>query len=232
LGDTLVEYHGVPLSWQSEYPSALAALSARIGVRPTDAQLARSNDVLLRFNTRVTPRAHEVDDRELFGEVMAALGAVAPLAPQDFDDGVDAFFSVFRGAARVTPGAAETVSALMASGVRVGVLTDVAYAMPRRLVADDLARAGLGALAASTLTSSDVGRRKPDPAGFHVLAERLGASASEMVFVGNERKDVEGALAAGARAVLLWRDEMPAPPWGQQLTVPSLAGLEVALAEM
>jgi phosphoglycolate phosphatase-like HAD superfamily hydrolase len=47
--------------------------------------------------------------------------------------------------------------------------------------------------------------------------------------VGNERKDVEGASAAGARAVLLWREQAPAPAWGQHTSVRYLDELRDAL---
>ena len=232
LGDTLVEYEGVPLNWQREYPVALAAMCAAFGEQVSDDQLASGIRVLLRYNTRVTPRTHEVDDRLVFGELLCALGLRSELPQDDFDRGVDAFFSIFRGRARVVPGAVELVSALRSSGVRLGVLTDVPYAMPRRLVAGDLAAAGLDALLDSTLTSSEVGMRKPDAAGFLALAARLDSPVHEIVFVGNERKDVEGATAAGAKAILLWREATPVPEWGQILTVGRLSELYPSLGEM
>jgi len=232
LGDTLVAYEGVPLSWQREYPAALAAMGAELDVGLAEDQLARGIEVLLRYNTRVAPRVHEVDDRVLFGELLSALGFTVQLPQRDFDRCVDAFFSVFRGRARVVLGAVESVSALLTSGVRVGVLTDVAYAMPRRLVSDDLATAGLGMLLDSTLTSSDVGFRKPEPHGFLALASRLDTPVRDLVFVGNEPKDVEGAIGAGAQAVLLWREAAPVPDWGQLLTVRSLAELPSVLGRM
>lgn len=232
LGDTLVEYEGVPLNWQREYPVALAALCAAFDEQSSDDQLASGIRVLLRYNTRVTPRTLEVDDRVVFGELYRALGLRSDLSREDFDRGVDAFFSVFRGKARVVPGAIELVSTLRSSGVNMGVLTDVPYAMPRRLVLEDLAVAGLEVLHDSTLTSSEVGMRKPDPAGFLALAARLDCTVRDVVFVGNERKDVEGARAAGARSILLWRETTTAPDWGQRLTVRSLSELYPALGEM
>lgn len=47
-----------------------------------------------------------------------------------------------------------------------------------------------------------------------------------------ERKDVEGANAAGAKAVLLWRKSTTVPEWSQILTVRSLSELHPALGGM
>lgn len=104
LGDTLVGYEGVPLNWQREYPVALAALCAAFSEQVSDDQLASGIRVLQRYNTRVTLGTHEVDDRLVFGELFRALGLRSGLPQDDFNCGVDAFFSVFRGRARVVPG--------------------------------------------------------------------------------------------------------------------------------
>lgn len=59
LGDTLCEYAGIPLNWDREYPAALAAVaeSCRCELTP---EMSRSGiELLLQYNTRVTPRAEE-----------------------------------------------------------------------------------------------------------------------------------------------------------------------------
>ncbi len=79
---------------------ALAALCAAFSEQVSDDQLASGIRVLQRYKTRVTPGTHEVDDRLVFGELFRALGLRSDLPQDDFDCGVDAFFSVFRGRAR------------------------------------------------------------------------------------------------------------------------------------
>jgi putative hydrolase of the HAD superfamily len=152
-------------------------------------------------------------------------------APALLDPAVDAFFAVFQGRARAFGDVAPALQVLHSHGVPAGVLTDVPYAMPRRLVLQDLTIAGLDGLAASTLTSTEVGTRKPDPDGFAALAERKRCRCAEMLFVGNEQKDVVGAKAAGMQAALLWRDQSPAPSWGQDVTITSLYGLASVVLE-
>lgn len=80
-------------------------------------------------------------------------------------------------------------------------------------------RTGLGDLSGTTITPVDVGVRKPDPRGYAELALRLGCSAEAMLFVGDEEKDILGALRAGMSAALLWRSTSPVPSWGQRYTL-------------
>jgi len=55
-------------------------------------------------------------------------------------------------------------------------------------------------------SSAEAGARKPDPAIFEAALALAGCSAPEAVHVGDTREeDVEGAEAAGIRALLLDR---------------------------
>jgi putative hydrolase of the HAD superfamily len=225
LGETLVEYEGVPLDWQREYPAALAAVAAVWGGSLSPAQVEAGSAVLRRYNTRLAPRRHEVASGAVFAELLDALGVPGEAARPLLDAVTDAFFGVFQRRARAFPDVDVTLAALAAAGTPVGVLTDVPYGMPRRLVLRDLSAAGLEALAGSLLTSGETGVRKPDPAGFEALARHLGCSPHATLYVGNEQKDVAGARAAGMTAALLRRDDPQVPSWGQDLTLTSLAQL-------
>ena len=227
LGDTLVEYEGVPLSWEAEYPAALVAVSAACGFELTPGVLAAACAVLRRFNTRLVPRTHEVGHAEVFGAVLAVSGLRGASVQSSVDVAAEAFFGVFQRRARSYPDVPSVVSRLQAAGTRCGVLTDVPYGMPRRLVVRDLVAAGLSHLEPTLLTSAEVGARKPDPTGLLRLATRLGVCPHDMLYVGNEPKDVEGALAAGMQAALVWRGPGEAPKCGQHHTVANLEPLAV-----
>jgi hypothetical protein len=56
------------------------------------------------------------------------------------------------------------------------------------------------------------------PRGSEPLALALEVSCLEMIYVGNERKDVDGGKAAGCRTVLVWRAGGDVPAWGQAST--------------
>lgn len=222
LGDTLIEYEGVPLSWQREYPTALAAIASLWDGELSPAELTAGSETLSRFNTRVVPRSREVDHRVVFGDVLRSLGIDDSDVESLVDSAAEAFFGVFQRRARAFSDATAVVDSLEAAGVPVGVLTDVPYGMPKCLALADLERAGLERLTPRTLTSVEVGMRKPAARGFEMLAGLLGFETRDMLFVGNEEKDIAGGLAAGMTAILVWRLDGIAPDWGQHCTVASL----------
>lgn len=70
-----------------------------------------------------------------------------------------------------------------------------------------LERCGLGGLLDGAVSSAAAGARKPDPAIFDPALELAGCSPDEALHVGDTpEEDVEGARAAGIRALLITRD--------------------------
>lgn len=220
LGDTLCEYAGVPLNWEREYPAALAAVAEGCGLDLSEELLNRGVQLLSRYNTRRTPRPEECEytAARIFQELIDSWAA----PPETLARCISIFFSHFRQRLRVFPDALAAIARLTERGVPTAILTDVPYGMPKDLVLSDLATAGLSFPESLVISSTDVGYRKPNPAGFAVLAHRLGVSCDRLTYVGNERKDVAGGNAAGCQTVLLWRSNDTPPSWGQALVVRSL----------
>ena len=221
LGDTLVEYAGLPLSWESYYPAALANLFKSIPVSVSEEQILACAALLKEYNTRIVPREIEVGFAEILKRFLAHI---------EFSGGVDevrcarAFFSIFRQRFRAFPDSMPALRAASGRGCRLGIFTDVPYGMPRSLVEEDITLAGLSGAVDVLLTSVDAGFRKPSPRTLQALALALGSEANEMSYVGNERKDIAAALAFGCEAVLLDRAGQK-PDWGQHRTISSLAEL-------
>lgn len=69
-----------------------------------------------------------------------------------------------------------------------------------------LDRVGLGELIDGAVSSADAGHRKPDPAIFQKALELAGVGPDQALHVGDTpEEDVEGARAAGIRALLIDR---------------------------
>lgn len=220
LGDTLLEYVDVPLNWIEQYPAALALVAGACSCELTPARLQSGTELLLRYNTRTTPRVEEWEYSAdyIFHELLLAW----QLPREHLARAVSAFFAFFSAKVRAFPEAAAVLRDLQQHGVPIAVLTDVPYGMPVELVRADLAQAGLVIAEDLFLTSTMVGHRKPHRAGFGALAQRLGVACSELLYVGNEHKDIAGGKAAGCSTALVWRVSGEPPAWGQDLTIGSL----------
>jgi len=223
LGDTLCEYAGVSLSWDGEYPLALAAVAKRCEQELTEERLTSGIRLLSRYNTRLTPREQEREyaAEHIFEELLTEWGSPRECLAASISE----FFGHFRQTLRAFPESAGVLHRLHEHGVPTGILTDVPYGMPRALVVEDLSLAALPISSRRLLTSTTVGHRKPHPAGFMALADELGVSCDRLIYIGNERKDVEGANAAGCGSVLVWRAKREPPAWGQAFTIRSLEQL-------
>ena len=112
-------------------------------------------------------------------------------------------------------GLAETLSALHAWGIHLGIVTngEVPFQAPK------IQQLAIGQYLSTVVISEAVQVQKPDPRIFaHALAA-LGCAAVHTWFVGDHPiNDVLGAAAVGLRPIWLtgvqpWPPEHPAPPW-------------------
>jgi putative hydrolase of the HAD superfamily len=228
FGETLARYGDAPLNWTPCYPAALRALADGLGCADAAAApgaVEAACAVLTRYNTRSNPRTREIASSDIvFEEILRLWGVVDAGDSAVLGRAGRSFFRYFQKDAVAYPDAPPALEALRAAGVPIGLLSDVPYGMDRALLDEDLTAVGLGSGIDVVLTSVDVGWRKPETSGFEMLAKRLGVPADDMVYVGNERKDIEGANAAGMVSVLIDRAGA-APSWGQRYRITSLREL-------
>jgi putative hydrolase of the HAD superfamily len=136
------------------------------------------------------------------------------------------------GAWEVYPEVPEVLDALRARGLRLGVISNWDTRLPELLRQLDLARR-FDVL----VYSSAVGVEKPDPRIYRRALRELGVEPRASLHVGDSRlEDLEGAIAAGMRALLLVRGSGggpasvagpagPAGPAGRSRRPPSPSGL-------
>jgi putative hydrolase of the HAD superfamily len=221
VGDTLLFYADTPLDWSSCYSKALSHVARACGASPAAAQLAEARDILCSYNTRVAPRTKEVAAEQIFSLILRAW---ASEPEEHLQVAVDSFFTFFQQRMSTFPETLRVLRALRAAGMRLGALTDVPYGMPMRFVQRDLDRAQLANLLDTVITSTMVGVRKPEAAGYQALAASLGVTPDEMLYVGNEPKDVIGAQHAGVRSAFLDRSGAGGA-YGQTFTIASLSDI-------
>jgi putative hydrolase of the HAD superfamily len=106
----------------------------------------------------------------------------------------------FPGCAVAREGTVRTLRAIRDRGILLGVVSN-------GLVLSQYTKLevmGIRPLLAAVVISEEVGIKKPDRRIFDVALERLGVSAAEAVFMGdNPLLDVAGAAAVGMRAIWL-----------------------------
>ena len=124
--------------------------------------------------------------------------------------------------------AVETIRALRARGLKIGILTNGPSEHQRR----KLRRIGIEDDVDAVAVSEEIGAWKPDPEAYRRATAMLGLEPAEVAMVGdNVTNDVAGALAAGLAAAVWVRRHHPGElPEGAHLAqeiaeVPRLLGL-------
>jgi len=100
---------------------------------------------------------------------------------------------------KLFPQVRETLEALHAAGIRMGVCSNKSVLFTRQLVE----QLGLGELLPVVLGPEDVGVPKPDPAMLFEGSKRLKVSREETIYVGDMSIDVLAGNAAGMAVYLV-----------------------------
>lgn len=204
LGDTLIQYKDVPLNWQCFYQEALGHVLRACHVAFDETYIEKGKEILNRYNTRTNPREIEITACQLFTEILQEW-RIEPAVY--LEKAVEAFYGFFQQKSELFDDTLEILEYLKGKGIKTGILTDVPYGMPHEYVKKDIL--AFEHLVDCLLTSVEVGYRKPCSLGYVQLAEQLGVALSEMLYVGNEEKDIVGAISAKMNAVLLNRIQEP-----------------------
>src|SRR4030095_11938230 len=133
---------------------------------------------------------------ELFTSMVARFELVSDLAETLLND----YRAGFPSACLLFPDAAQTLSSLRASGLKLGLITNGSVRMQSR----KLECLALSPLFDTVLISDAEGISKPDRQIFHRALDRLNTKPAQAVFVGDHPEvDVAGARAAGMQTI--WR---------------------------
>lgn len=217
IGETLVGYDK-PLNWSGLYRPALEHIADKCKLNFTEDDYQQAVDILTKYNTRINPREYEVSSAQIFEEMVSSLN----LSVKNTDDMIEQFFSYFRRESFIYPEVEETLNQLLAKGIKTGTLSDVAYGMDNIYVFKDIET--LKKYIDFPLTSNDVGYRKPCTRGVELLVQKMEVDVSECIFVGDEKKDMVCANAAGAYSVLINRSK-ETKRYGQAEEISSLLGV-------
>lgn len=216
VGHTLIKYNN-PLNWQGLYRSGLEYAAAAANITLSEDMILAAIDVLLKYNTRVNYREWETTSDCTFNEILKRWGMQTDLYTIK-----SGFYSFFKADAEPYPETIDTMKKLKQYGIKIGVLTDVAYGMDNVFSLEDISV--LSDFIDVAITSVDVGYRKPNSAGYLKLLDSLGVYPNDMIFIGDEEKDIIGAKKLGIVSALINRSK-EIKDFGQDYTLESLSGI-------
>jgi FMN phosphatase YigB (HAD superfamily) len=193
------------------------------------AVLANADAEYRKLRLAIHGHGHELPADRAVRTILDRIGFTLPW--EAIDIALDSIMrDAFRGA-RPVDGAPETVHALAASGIQLGV---VSSAVHHDFLLWSLERYGMLGSFDRVVTSASCGFYKSRPEIYWSALAELDARPSQAVHIGDSlRFDVGGASRAGMRTAWYQRPggkESPTPGLIPDLTVSSMAGIAPALA--
>lgn len=197
----IFDFYGTLARWADAEAAGYGAVLADFGYRPEpavlDAYFSRYDGVDHAEHS-VSEEAYETWTRGRLRELAGSCGVEDP----DLEPVVAALRATDQGQLVAYPEVADTLVAVRAAGLAVGVCSNWGWELDASLAA-----VGLLDLVDAGVTSARAGARKPHPAIYATSLEALGVEPTEVLFVGDSwEPDVRGPRRAGMGAVHVWRD--------------------------
>ena len=214
IGGTLVNYNK-PLNWSASYGEALEYMCNKNNIIYTEERFEKAKLILTKYNTRVNPREEEVSSDIIFGEIFEQWNENT----NKLKESKKAFYEFFQRQANLFDDAKILLEYCKECNIKCCVYTDVAYGMDDEFSLSDIEE--IKEYVDLKLTSRNVGYRKPNKKGFEIMLEKFNCNPKEMIYIGDEEKDILGAHSVGIKAVLINRDNT-AKKFNQDYTIDSL----------
>ncbi len=217
IGRTLVDYKK-PMNWSEHYRPAFEQIAEKYHYHFSEAHYQNARDVLIKYNTRINPRDHEVSSAQIFTEILRGMD----IDLKDMERVKESFYTYFRQDCSLFPDVELTLKMLSEKGIKLATLSDVAYGMDNTYALADIA--SVIRYIDYPFTSNDTGYRKSCTEGLKILCRKMDMNISDIVFAGDEEKDMVCAQNAGAYGVLINREDAP-KNYGQAWTIHTLTEL-------
>ena len=194
LGGTLMEYKGMPLNWSDFYVGGFSLINQRFNLGLSKTQIDQAVEILKSLNPRICGRQNEILAQDLFR--MATKNWNVEL---DIPKAIEVFFENMKLIPVIYDYSIPLLQKLKSEGNIVCCLTDLPSGMP-----DSIFKPSITELLSyfDLYVSSEVyGFRKPNKAGLEFIANHFNVPVTDLIFIGDEQKDIDCATNADCKFV-------------------------------
>lgn len=200
LGGTLMQYAGMPHSWENFYYEGFEEIIRNFKYHISQEAVEKSFQMLKEFNPRINYREVEYSAEYIFTKVLEPWHIDIPI-----QSCIETFWSGLRLKAEIYPEAIHVLQKLREKGYAIAALTDLPSAMPDEIFRRDISE--LLGYFDYYVSSSVAGYRKPNCKGLQMISEKFSTPITELIFIGDEEKDRRTAMNANCKFIRIQRTE-------------------------
>ena len=200
LGGTLMQYVGMPYSWENFYYKGFEEIIREFRYPVSQDVVEKSFQMLKEFNPRIHYREVEYPAEYIFTKILEPWHMNIPI-----QSCIETFWSGLRLKAEIYPETINVLQKLKEKGYTIAVLTDLPSAMSDEIFRRDILE--LLDYFDYYVSSTVAGYRKPNCKGLQMISERFSFPITELIFIGDEVKDRRTAINANCKFIWLQRTE-------------------------
>ena len=209
-----MEYKGMPYSWVEYYENAFNAVNVDFNLNLSKEDIQKSCEVLKSKNARVVYREIEYTPNEIF-----TVATEHWHKKTDINAIINSFYKGHILMPLIYDDAINCLELLKEKDVKIAALTDLPTAMPDEIFKKDITV--LLKYLDLYVSSLTCGFRKPSKNGLIYIAKQFNVNVQDLVFVGDEEKDIKAAKNTGCVSILINRKN-DKREYGQDISINSL----------
>ena len=194
LGGTLMQYVGMPHSWEDFYYKGFEEIIRKFRYSISQDAVEKSFQMLKEFNPRIHYREVEYSAEYIFTKILEPWHMDIPI-----QSCIETFWSGLRLKAEIYPETINVLQKLKEKGYTIAVLTDLPRVMPDEIFRRDISE--LLGYFDYYVSSTVAGYRKPNCKGLQMISERFSSPITELIFIGDEEKDRRTAMNANCKFI-------------------------------
>ncbi len=217
IGKTLMEYENMPNVWVDYYYNAFNYICKIFQLDISEKDIYKSVQILTEFNPSINYRENEYSSEFIFQQSIQHWNVKI-----DIKDIIGAFFESMNLKPTIYPEAMDIMKMLKQNGFKIAAFTDIVTGMPDQTHRNYISK--LIPYFDYYVSSLSCGYRKPNPKGLECISKHFNVRKSDLIFIGDEKKDIQAAIRFGCKSILIDRNNTQ-QNYGQNYTITNLIEL-------
>ncbi len=217
IGKTLMEYQNMPNVWTEYYYNAFTYICKKHNLNINNKDIIKAVEIMTSYNPTINYRENEFSPEFIFSKSIEHWHVEV-----NIENIINDFFESMHLNALIYSETIPTLKRLRKKNYKIAALTDIVTGMPDKTNKTFISE--LMPYFDYYVSSLSCGYRKPNPKGLENISKYFQVKKNELIYIGDEKKDIQVAERFGCKSVLIDRNNTN-NYCGQDYTITNLSQL-------